>query len=77
MPNIDPNKLLLAAKTSISMIGVIHETLWQLFPNELLVLIEGDEEKVSAALYAALLNERPPDPDPGSETTDSSNYFSS
>ncbi len=75
MPPIDPNKLLLAAKTSISMIGIIHETLWQLFPNELLVLIEGDEEKVAGALYAALLQDQHPEQNPQTDTNPS-DFFS-
>ena len=75
MPPIDPNKLLLAAKTSISMIGIIHETLWQLFPNELLVLIEGDEEKVAGALNAALLQDQHPEQNPQTDTNPS-DFFS-
>ena len=76
MPPIDPKKLLLAAKTSISMIGIIHETLWQLFPNELLVLIEGDEEKVAGALYAALLQDQHSEKNP-QPNTNPSDFFSS
>jgi hypothetical protein len=76
MPPIDPNRLLLAAKTSISMIGIIHETLWQLFPNELLILIEADEEKVAGALYAALFQDQHPAQNPQPDNK-SSDFFSS
>jgi len=69
MPTTDPKRLLLAAKTSISMIGIIHETLWQLFPNELLILTEGDEEKIQNALCAAVMQEEPDSP------SDTSDFF--
>ena len=74
MPTTDPKRLLHAAKTSISLLGVVHETLWQLFPNELLIFMEGDEEKITAALCQAIFKD---DPDPCPSPTDTSDYFAS
>jgi hypothetical protein len=51
---LNPNKLLSAAKTSICLIGVLHETLWHLFPDEVLAFTEENEEKLLAALSIAL-----------------------
>lgn len=72
MPSIDLKRLLLAAKTSISMIGIVHETLWQLFPDELLIFMEGDEDKIANALYKAILRD---EPDPCPSPSDTSDYF--
>lgn len=72
MPSTDPKRLLQAAKTSIGLIGVVHETLWQLFPNELLIFMEGDEEKIAAALCQAIFQDETDQHPPPGDTND---YF--
>lgn len=74
MPTTDPKRLLQAAKTSISLVGILHETLWQLFPNELLIFMEGDEDKIAAALCLAISQD---EPDPCTSPGDTSDYFAS
>ncbi len=64
MYSLNPNKLLTAAKTSICLIGALHETLWHLFPNEVLAFTEENEEKLLAALSMALQH---PNRDPESQ----------
>ena len=38
----DPKKLIQAARTAICLVTIVQETLWELFPNELLLLKEAD-----------------------------------
>ncbi len=50
----DPQKLLQAARTAVCLIGLVHQTMWDLFPNEMLLLQESDEQRLLDALGDAL-----------------------
>ena len=50
----DPEKLLQAARTAVSLISLVHETLWELYPNEILLFREGDQNLLLAAIEEAL-----------------------
>jgi len=47
-------RLLYAAKTSIALLSLAYETLWELYPDELLSLKEYDEAEIIAAFKKAL-----------------------
>lgn len=71
MDNIDEQRLLYAAKTSIALLSMAFETLWSLYPDEMLVLKEHDEDEVIEALKRAvrgvvdapLTDRKSPDPE--------------
>lgn len=46
----EPQNLLRAAKTALHLFGIIHDSLWALFPNELLALLEEDEDDLKNIL---------------------------
>ena len=50
----NPQKLLQAARTAVCLISLVHETLWELYPDELLLLREADEHHVLDAIGQAL-----------------------
>ena len=50
----DPQKLLHAARTAVCLIALVHETLWELYPDELLLLRESDENHLLDAISEAL-----------------------
>lgn len=50
----DPKKLIQAARTAICLVTIVQETLWELFPNELLLLKEADENHLVNAIRQAL-----------------------
>jgi hypothetical protein len=50
----NPQKLLQAARTSVCLIALVHETLWELYPDELLLLREADENHLLDAINEAL-----------------------
>ncbi len=54
MDNINEQRLLYAAKTSIALLGLAFETLWSLYPDEMLALKEHDEAEVIEALRRAV-----------------------
>ncbi len=47
-------KLIQAARTAVCLISLVHETLWELYPDELLLLREGDETHLLDAIGQAL-----------------------
>ncbi len=50
----NPEKLPQAARTAVCLISLVHETLWALYPDELLLLREADENHVLDAIGQAL-----------------------
>jgi hypothetical protein len=56
----DPQKLLQAARTAVCLISLVHETLWELYPDELLLLREADENHLLDVIGQALRNLPPP-----------------
>lgn len=52
----DPQNLLQAARTAVCLISLVHETLWKLYPDELLLLREADEDHLLDAIGEALRN---------------------
>lgn len=50
----DPKKLIQAARTAICLVTIVQETLWELFPNELLLLKQSDENHLVDAISQAL-----------------------
>ena len=52
----DPEKLLHAARTAVCLINLVHEALWELYPDETMLLREADENRLLAALEKALLD---------------------
>ena len=47
-------KLIQAARTAVSLIGLVHQTMWDLFPDEMLLLQESDEQRLLDAMGDAL-----------------------
>jgi hypothetical protein len=60
----ETRRLIQAARTAVSLIGLVHQTMWDLFPNEMLLLQESDEQRLLDALGDAL--KLMPDPLPPS-----------
>jgi hypothetical protein len=58
MKPIDPVRLLQAARTSIALVTLVHETPWSLFPDELIAFAEHPEKKLIQLLAEALHHER-------------------
>ncbi len=58
----ETRRLVQAARTAVSLIGLVHQTLWDLFPNEMLLLQESDEDRLLDAIGAALKTIPEPDP---------------
>ncbi len=54
MPQSDPVRLLLAAKTAIKLVDMVHEALWTLYPDELLELIQEPDKDLMDLLRDAL-----------------------
>jgi len=54
MDQNDTRRLVRAARTAVSLIGLVHQTMWDLFPNEMLLLQESDEQRLLDALGNAL-----------------------
>ncbi len=54
MDTTDTRKLIQAARTAVSLIGLVHQAMWDLFPNEMLLLQENDEQRLLDAIDAAL-----------------------
>jgi hypothetical protein len=67
MSSIESERLLQAARTSVALITLVHETLWSLFPDELLALTEAPEHQLLDLLRSA--TNRPTGP-PGCSTPD-------
>jgi hypothetical protein len=57
MTPLDPVRLLQAARTSIALITLVHETIWSLFPDELIALTEYPEKEFLRFLAKALHHE--------------------
>lgn len=51
---IEPERLLQAARTSIALATLVHETLWSLFPDEILALTEDPEHNLIDLLQTAI-----------------------
>ena len=56
----DPQKLLQAARTAVCLISLVHETLWELYPDELLLLREAEEDHLLNVIGQALRSLPPP-----------------
>ena len=54
MYNIDERRLFYAARTSIALLSLAFDTLWSLYPDEMLALKEHDEEEIIKALKRAV-----------------------
>jgi hypothetical protein len=54
MTESEARKLLQAAKTAVSLIGLVHQALWELFPDQTMLLSENGEEYLLQALCSAL-----------------------
>ena len=54
MDSNETRRLVRAARTAVSLIGLVHQTMWDLFPNEMLLLQESDEQRLLDALGDAL-----------------------
>jgi len=71
MKNIDERRLFYAARTSIALLSLAFDTLWSLYPDEMLALKEHDEAEIIEALKKAVRRSvdvpmadlRSPDPD--------------
>ena len=64
MNAIDPNRLLAAAKTAVALNTLVHETLWSLFPDELLALTDAAEPQLLALLTQAIADQASQSPSP-------------
>ena len=64
MNAIEPSRLLAAAKTALALSTLVHETLWSLFPDELLALTDAAESQLLELLTQALADQTPPSPPP-------------
>lgn len=53
MDDINEYRLLCAAKASIALLSTAFETLWSLYPDEMLALKEQDEVEIVEALKRA------------------------
>jgi len=56
----DAEKLLHAARTAVCLISLVHDALWELYPDEIMLLREADENHLLATLEKALLDLPPP-----------------
>jgi len=54
MENSNELRLLYAAKNSIALLSLAFETLWSLYPDEMLALKEHDEAEIIEALKRAV-----------------------
>jgi hypothetical protein len=54
MDDSNERRLLYAAKTSIALLSLAFDTLWSLYPDEMLALKEHDEKEVIEALKRAV-----------------------
>lgn len=50
----DIRKLIQAAKTAVSLIGLVHQTLWDLYPDQTMLLEDSDEELLLYSIKSAL-----------------------
>ncbi len=60
----DPGKLLLATRTAVSLISLVHDALWDLYPDEMMLLREADENHLLAAIEKAIRDLPPPEAAP-------------
>ena len=58
---IDPERLVKAARTSIALIDMLYETIWRLYPDELLVISEESEDILIRLLANAIQEQLPPE----------------
>ncbi len=65
MKPIDPLRLLYAARTAVALTTAVHETLWSLFPDELIALSENAERDLLDLLTRALDGDASPPSQPG------------
>ena len=54
MTETEARRLIQAARTAVSLIGLVHQSMWELYPNETLLLMENAEEKILEAFCDAL-----------------------
>jgi hypothetical protein len=54
MTEQEAHRLLQAAKTAVSLIGLVHQAMWELYPDETLLLSENSENQILKALCIAL-----------------------
>jgi hypothetical protein len=54
MQPIEPKRLLQAARTSVALVTLVHETIWSLFPDELVALTENPEQELLDLLQTAM-----------------------
>jgi hypothetical protein len=54
MYSIDERRLFYAARTSIALLSLAFDTLWSLYPDEMLALQEHDEAEIIEALKRAV-----------------------
>ena len=63
---IDPERLIKAARTSVALIDLLYETIWRLYPDELLAISEESEDILIRLLVNAIQEklspEHPDDP---------------
>lgn len=52
----ETRRLLQAARTAVSLIGLVHQVMWELYPDETLLLAENDETRLLNCLAGALKN---------------------
>lgn len=50
----DPAQLLKAAKLAITLMDMIHDAFWSLYPDEILALTQDDEHQLTRLLAEAL-----------------------
>lgn len=54
MPPLDPHRFLSATKTAFHLFELLHNTLWQLYPDELMALSHETETELTRILSQAL-----------------------
>lgn len=54
MNETEARRLIQAARTAVSLIGLVHQSMWELYPNETLLLMENEENQILEAFCAAL-----------------------
>jgi len=50
----EARKLIQAARTAVSLIGLVHQAMWELYPDETLLLSENGEDQLLEAICTAL-----------------------
>jgi hypothetical protein len=54
MRPIDPERLLQAAHISVALVTLVHETIWSLYPDELVALTEDPEQELLDLMQTAI-----------------------